>query len=873
MAGKPPTSAERGPNDNALLTKAEILTLPPQTVLDKLGTNSDSGLSSEEAARRLKEYGPNEVVNRRKGLGIGKFLSYFRNPLIIILLLAGTITLFTGEAVSAVVIYIIVAFSTVLTYAQEYRAEKASVQLSQRVSTTVTMVRDGEKKEGPLADLVPGDIVHLTAGDLVPADCRAISCRNLFIDQSTLTGESMAVEKSSRPIAPDKVTDSTEWSDYLFMGTSVVNGSAVVAVVSTGTSTSYAQIVQRLVQRRPETEFEKGSRRFGYLIMRVTFVLVAVVFLINALYQRSLLESLLFAVALAVGLTPELLPLILTINLSEGALDMSHKGVIVKRLEAIQNYGSMDVLCTDKTGTLTQNKVALVQYVGVRGKQHCDLVLRLSYLNSAFETGLKSQLDNAILAYGGVDISGYSFIEELPFDFERRRVSVIVRHGSEVLMITKGAPEGMFQVSSHYDENGTVRELDPALVNELRTMYERMSADGLRLLGVGYKKVEDREDYGVEDEKGLVFTGFVAFLDPPKESAREALQQLTRSGISTKIITGDSELVTRKVCSELGFEITGTVLGSDLERMDEKERRKAVEGANIFARLNPAQKNDVILALKANGHVVGYLGDGVNDATSIRAADVGISVDNAVDVAKESADIILLKNDLRVLNSGVLDGRKTFGNTMKYIKMGISSNFGNMFSAAGASLFLPFLPMLPLQILLNNLLYDLSETTIPTDNVDDEYTKKPKKLDVRYIQDFMLFFGPISSLYDFLTFFFLIFVFNATDTLFQTAWFVESIVTQTLVVFAIRTQKTPFLLSRPSLPLVLSSLAVVAFALLVPYSPLAVPFQLVYLPVGFYIFLAGAAITYLILVDALKVWFYRRHTLDFTVSEQMEEKG
>ncbi len=805
-------------------------------------------------------------------MGLSKFLSYFRNPLIIILLLAGTVTLFTGESVSAIVIYIIVAFSTVLTYAQEFRAEKASLELSRRVSTMVTVVREGEKKDVPLANIVPGDIVHLTAGDLVPADCRAITCRSLFVNQSTLTGESMAVEKSSQPISPDKVADSTEWSDFLFMGTSVANGSAVVTVVSTGIHTSYAQVVQRLTERRPETEFEKGSRRFGYLIMRVTFVLVATVFLINALYQRSLLESLLFAVALAVGLTPELLPLILTINLSEGALDMSRKGVIVKRLESIQNYGSMDVLCTDKTGTLTQNKVALVQYVGVRGRQHCDVVLRLSYLNSIFETGLKSQLDNAILTHGGVDVSGYAFIEELPFDFERRRVSVIVRHEGEALMITKGAPESMFQVSSQYDENGTVRDLDPALVAQLRTMYERMSADGLRLLGVAYKKVEDHGDYGIEDEKELVFTGFVAFLDPPKESAKEALQMLMRSGISTKIITGDSELVTKKVCSELGFEITGIVLGSDLARMNKGQRKKAVEDANIFARLNPAQKNDVILALKDNGHVVGYLGDGVNDATSIRAADVGISVDNAVDVAKESADIILLKNDLRVLNAGVLDGRKTFGNTMKYIQMGISSNFGNMFSAAGASLFLPFLPMLPLQILLNNLLYDLSETTIPTDHVDDEYTKRPKKLDVRYVRDFMLFFGPISSLYDFLTFFVLIFVFNATDTLFQTAWFVESIVTQTLVVFAIRTQKTPFFLSRPSLLLVLSSMAVVTFALLVPYSPLAGPFQLAHLPGGFYLFLAAAAITYLVLVDVLKVWFYRRHTLDFSASAPKEEK-
>lgn len=458
-----------------------------------------------------------------------------------------------------------------------------------------------------------------------------------------------------------------------------------------------------------------------------------------------------------------------------------------------------------------------------------------------------------------MDVRGYELIEEVPFDFERKRVSVIVRHGGKVTMIAKGAPESMLGVASFYEEGGAVRPMGPETAGEINALYERMSADGLRLLGVAYREAEDRTGYSREDEKDLVFAGFVAFLDPPKESTREAIRILRSSNIALKVITGDSELVTRKVCAELGFEITGVVRGRDLDGMSEAERREAVERANVFARTNPLQKAEIIAALKANGHVVGYLGDGVNDAPSVRAADVGISVDNAVDVAKEAADIILLKNDLRVLNQGVLDGRRTFGNTMKYIQMGVSSNFGNMFSAAGASLFLPFLPMLPLQILLNNLLYDISETTIPTDNVDQEYISRPKKLDVRYVRDFMIFFGPISSAYDFLTFFVLIYVFHAGDGLFQTAWFVESVVTQTLVIFAIRTRAVPFFRSRPSRAVALSAAAVAAFAVLLPYTPLAIPFQLVHLPWEFYAFLAIVTLTYLVVVDLVKSLFYRRH--------------
>lgn len=849
---------EAGRGQDDFLSDDDALVLDASEAARRLGTDARLGLGEEEASRRLERYGPNEAAPRRKRSAAGTFLSKFKDPLVIILLLAGTVTLFTGQPLSAAVIYTIVLISTGLTFFQEHRSERASEELSKKVRTMATVVRGGAKREVPLSELVPGDVVHLSTGDIVPAECRVLSSRDLFVNESALTGESMAVGKSAAPPARGKPADR---SDYLFMGTSVVNGSAVAAVVRTGRSTRYAEVAEKLVQRRPPTEFEKGSRRFGYLIMRVTFALVVVVFIINAANQRGIVDSLLFSVALAVGLTPELLPLILTINLTEGAMDMSRKGVIVKRLEAIQNYGSMDILCTDKTGTLTQNKVVLVQYVGVRGEQRSEPVLRLSYINSYFETGQRSPLDGAIVEHGGVDVSGYQLIEEVPFDFERKRVSVVVRGGGKAVMMTKGAPESMFGVSSYYDRNGSAMRMDPETLGRLREMYRRMSADGLRVLGVAYKDVEDRQGYGRADERDLVFAGFVAFLDPPKESTREALRMLRDSNVAMKVITGDSELVTRKVCSELGFEITGVVLGSELDKMNDPQLKEAVERANVFARTDPVQKARIITALKANGHVVGYLGDGVNDAPSVRAADVGISVDNAVDVAKEAADIILLKNDLRVLNQGVLDGRRTFGNTMKYIQMGVSSNFGNMFSAAGASLFLPFLPMLPLQILLNNLLYDLSETAIPTDNVDREYISRPRKLDVRYVRDFMVFFGPISSAFDFLTFFVLLYLFHAGDGLFQTAWFIESVVTQTLVIFAIRTRATPFFLSRPSLPVVLSSLAVAGFAVLMPFTPLAGPFQMVPPPPEFYAFLAVVTASYLIVVDLVKSRFYRRRSL------------
>jgi len=836
-------------------TSQETLTLPIDELLSRLKT-SQSGLTSQEAKNRLEIYGYNELAKSKKRTKIAEFLLHFRSPLVIMLLIAGSISGFTGDIVDATIIFSIVLLSVALDFYQESKAEVAAEALREKVPTTATVLRDGAKKEVDLSEVVPGDIVNLSAGDMVPADARLIESKDLFADQSTLTGESFPVEKKSESLElGDRVI--TEWDNFIFLGTSVVSGTATAVVARTGSLTEFGKIAKKLTAIEPETEFERGLRRFGYLIMQVTFALVIFVFFVNVLYKHNVLDSLLFSVALAVGLTPELLPMILSINLSKGALDMSRKGVIVKRLTSIQNFGSMDVLCSDKTGTLTENRVALVLHIDVNGNDN-DKVLAYTFLNSSYETGLVSPLDKAILEHKEIDITTYQKIDEVPFDFIRRRVSIVVQNEGKGLMITKGALEEILRVCTRYETTGEVFDCTNELLERILQKYRELSSQGFRVLGVSYKDVTgEKAAFSVGDESDMIFLGFMAFLDPPKESARETLQLLKRSGIELKIITGDSELVTQKVCDELGFEIKGIVLGSEIARLQDDALTRVVEDANIFARVTPAQKDRIIDVLKHKGHVVGFLGDGINDASSMKLADVSISVDNAVDVAKESADIILLQKSLRVLLDGVLEGRKTFGNTMKYVMMGVSSNFGNMFSVAGASLFLPFLPMLPTQILLNNLLYDLSETTVPTDNVDQEYIEKPRRWDVSFVRRFMLLFGPISSIFDFLTFFILLYFFNAGESLFQTAWFLESLATQTLVIFAIRTRRTPFYKSRPSKPLLFSSLAIVGIAVIMPFTPLSVAFGFVMPPLRLFAFLAGLIVVYLILVEAAKRRFYR----------------
>jgi Mg2+-importing ATPase len=868
---KPTQKADESNAEQTSSSAEEIVNLPIGDVLARLNT-SQYGLTSQEAENRLKTYGRNELARRRRRTGLFELLIHFRNPLVLILLIAGLISGLTGDVRDAAIIFFIVVVSVVLDVYQESKAQNAAEALRKRVATTATVLRDSVKKDVALSEVVPGDIVYLSAGDMVPADARLINVKDLNINQAALTGESLPVEKTETLSKGAKSAELTEWNNYVFFGTSVASGTATAVVVNTGTSTEFGKISKKLVARMPQTEFERGLRRFGSMIMEVTLFLVLFVFFINAFFftNRGILESLLFAVALAVGLTPELLPMVLSINLSRGAIDMSKKGVIVKRLAAIQNFGNMDVLCTDKTGTLTENELTLEQHIDLEGKDDEKILLYL-FLNSYFQAGLKSPLDDAVLKHKDIDAGGYVKIDEIPFDFTRRRLSVIVSHEEQRFLIAKGAPENIIETSCCCELGGKKVDLTSDLLTKIEKEYDNLSSKGFRVLGVSYKEVKgDKTSYSVSDEVDMVFLGFAVFLDPPKETAKESLQLLSKNHVELKILTGDNELVTRTVCEQLGFEIKGIVTGEQIFEMQSDALSRVVEQANIFARVNPGQKDRIMNALRNNGHVVGFLGDGINDAPSLKTADVSISVENAVDVAKESADIILLRKDLTVLNEGVLDGRRTFGNTMKYINMAISSNFGNMFSVAISSLMLSFLPMLPTQILLNNLLYSLSETTIPTDKVDKEYIERPKKLDISYIVRFMAIFGPISSIFDFLTFFILLFFFHASFSIpfsissaqihqFQTAWFIESFTTQTLVIFLIRTRMTPFYKSKPSNLLLFSSLAAVAAALIIPFTSLAQAFGFALPPSSFFLVLIGLVGAYLLLVEIVKRWFVKRY--------------
>lgn len=852
------------------LSSQELLSLPSEELLTRLKT-SPQGLSAEQAEERLEIYGPNELARPHKHSAIREFFLHFKSPLVIILLIAATISAAIGEFVHVGIIFTIVVISVILDFYQESKAEKAAQLLKQKVTTTATVVRDGKKQEIKIPEVVLGDIIYLSAGDIAPADARVLTAKDLFVNQSVLTGESFPAEKTAGAIK-GKEHAIIEWSNYLFMGTSVVSGTATAVVAKTGSLTEYGKIAKRLVEKAPETQFERGIKSFGFLIMQLTFLLVIFVFFIISLRNPSangVTNALLFAVALAVGLTPELLPMIITINLSKGAINMSKHDVIVKRLSAIENFGSINVLCTDKTGTLTENRIKLVLNVDVNGEED-EKVLLYSFLNSNFQTGLRSPLDEAILKHKEIDISKYQKVDEVPFDFIRRRVSVVVEHERQRNFIAKGAPEEILKVCSYYELGRVISDITEEAKLMIEKKYHELSADGLRVLGVAYKRLrEEKAVYSIKDEVDMVFLGFVAFLDPPKETAKQSLALLSKAGIELKVLTGDNELVTRKVCEQIGFEIKGVALGSVIDNLSDEALAAVAEEANIFCRMNPSQKDRIITLLKKNGHVVGYMGDGINDAPSLRTADVGVSVDNAVDVAKESADIILSRNDLTVLAEGVLEGRKTFGNTMKYIMMGISSNFGNMFSVAGAAIFLNFLPMLPVQILLNNLLYDVSQSSITTDNVDEEYLERPKRLDVTFIKRFMLSLGPVSSLFDFLTFFTILFVFipfipiamltEEQQNLFQTAWFIESVCSQILVVFVIRTRRTPFWKSKPSKYLITSSIAIITFAVIVPLTPIGALFGFVAPPPLFFVALALLLGAYLLFSEVVKYWFYQRH--------------
>ncbi|MFI5277964.1 MAG: magnesium-translocating P-type ATPase, partial [Ktedonobacterales bacterium] len=730
---------------------------------------SEGGLSDTEAQLRLREHGANEPASAPRFAAARQFLVFLLNPLVIILLVASLIADVLGEALNAAIIALMVMLSVVINFVQSYRSQRAADALRAQVAPHAMVLRDGVWREMARRELVQGDVIHLSAGDLVPADARLLQARDLHVQQAALTGESLPVEKDAAD-TPSGAAALADAPYMVVMGTSVISGSATAVVTATGRATAFGDIVLRLQTRPPEMEFERGLRRFSYLIMRTVIVLVLFVLAVTLGFHRPALDSLLFAVALAVGLTPEFLPMITTVTLGQGALRMAKQRVIVKHLPAIQNFGSMDVLCSDKTGTLTTGQMALDQCIDPLGASSARVLL-LAQLNSLFDTGIRSPLDSAILQRAerdGADVGDYQKIDELPFDFDRRCASVVVARGDERLLITKGAPESVVpRCASYLAGDAGAQPLDAAAARRCEAPYQRLSAQGYRTLAVAYRDAPAQETYTIADESSLTLAGYVAFTDPPIAGVAETLEALRRDGIEVKILTGDNDLVARHVCEQVGLDAGHVVLGEQLEHMSDVALQHVAENTTVFARVSPAQKNRIMLALKARQHVVGFLGDGVNDAPSLHVADVGISVASAVDVARDAADIILLEPGLRVIQQGVIEGRKAFGNVMKYLLMGTSSNFGNMFSMAGAALFLPFLPMLPTQILLNNFLYDLSQVTIPTDHVDATYIERPHRWNIGMIRDFMLTIGPISSIFDFLTFWAMLNIFHAPEALFH----------------------------------------------------------------------------------------------------------
>ncbi len=826
---------------------------PVEAVLAEL-ESAPTGLSANEARARLKRYGPNEPAPPRRFEPLREIASYLVNPLVLILLCASAVSAIFGQVVSSLVVAAMLLLSIGLNFSQTYQSQVAARRLRELVGQRATVLRDGRPEGIPAREVVPGDVVRLAAGDLAPGDGRLLSSRDLFLNEAALTGESLPREKHAEAPVPPGATIA-EAPTVMLQGTSVVSGLGEAVIVHTGRRTEFGQVAARLTGRPPETEFERGTRQFGMLILKVVLLLVSFVFLVNALFRRDPLESFLFAVALAVGLTPELLPMIVSVTLASGATRMARKKVIVKRLAAIENFGSMDILCSDKTGTLTVGEINLALHVNIQGEED-EEVIRLSALNSALQTGLRSPMDEAILRHQPADLARYQLRDEIPFDFQRRRVSVVVEDGGGRVLITKGAPESVLAACTSVMLAGRTVPLDAVRLGEVEALFRRLSSDGYRVLAVADKLVEGRAAYAVADECDLRLVGFAAFLDPPRAGVAEMLVALRTDGVVVKIITGDNELVTQHICRQVGLPADEIVLGEAVERMSDPALAAVAERTQVFARVSPMQKNRIILALRSRGHVLGCLGDGINDAPALRTADVGISVDTAVDVARDAADIILLEKRLDVLHDGVLEGRRSFGNIMKYVLMGTSSNFGNMLSMAAASLFLPFLPMLPLQILLNNFLYDLCQVPIPSDRVDSSYTLKPKRWNVGFIRRFMLLIGPLSSIYDFLTFVVMLKVFHADATLFRTGWFVESLATQTLVIFVIRTAGRPWE-SRPSPGLVWGVCTCVAAGVLIPFTPLAPWLGFTPLPPLFFAILVLMIVTYLALVEGVKRWFYR----------------
>jgi Mg2+-importing ATPase len=826
------------------------------------------GLTQAEAEARLAEHGPNTVAEEEVHGAVRRFLRTLRNPLVILLGVLAIISFATGDTGGGVVMSIMVGLGISLRFVQESRADAAAKKLKAMIAVHVTVVRDGAEREVPLREVVPGDVVCLSAGDMVPADVRLLASKDLFIAQSALTGESLPAEKHAGVEKREDIAP-IECANLCFLGTSVESGTGRGIVVETGGKTQFGRMAESLASEPVDSSFDQGVQRFTWLMIRFMIVMVPLVFFINGFTKHRWDEAFFFSVAVAVGLTPEMLPMIVSVCLSKGAIAMSQRKVIVKQLNAIQNFGAMDVLCTDKTGTLTRDQVILEKYCDVL--QHDDdTVLLDAFLLSHFQTGLHNVLDRAVLEHRDVheklSIAHYSKVDEIPFDFVRRMMSVCVQTpDGDHLLLTKGAPEAVFARCSHFELNGEIFPMEPILTGDLMEQYQELSADGFRVLAVAYKHADNRETFTKEDEHELTLRGYLAFLDPPKDSAVKALARLKEHGVRVKVLTGDNDLVARKVCCEVGIPADRMVLGSAVEKMSDHELSAAVEQADTFARLAPVHKQRIIEALRRNGHVVGFLGDGINDAPALRAADVGLSVDNAVDIAKSSAAMILLEKDLNVLDDGVIEGRKVFVNILKYVRMGASSNFGNMFSVVGASAFLPFLPMAPIQVLANNLLYDFSQVPIPTDSVGADQLTQPRPWHLGEITRFILFIGPISSIFDYFTFFVMLHIFGCWDparaSLFQSGWFVESLITQTLIIHVIRTNKLPFIEGRASWQLTLTTLAVMAIAAWLPFSPIAAYLGFTPLPASYWPFLIAAALGYVLLTQFVKTWLAKRRWL------------
>ena len=858
-------------------------------MLQALNT-ATNGLSEAEAEARLAEYGLNEVGQQQRHEWLHRLWTAVRNPLVILLTVLSILSYLTNDFPGGTMMLVMVILGVSLRLVQETRAGNAAAKLKAMIKVTATVVRDGQQKEIPLQQLVPGDVVKLSAGDMIPGDVRLLAAKDLFIIQATLTGESLPVEKTDACDIRANIS-SIEHTNLCFLGTSVESGAATAVILTTGAQTYFGKVASSLASQQPDTAFDKGVKKFVWLMLTFMLVMVPMVFLINGLMKHNWKDAFFFAMAVAVGLTPEMLPMIVSVCLSKGAMAMSKKKVIVKKLNSIQNFGAMDVLCTDKTGTLTIDHVILEIHCDVF-KNESEAVLRDAYLLSHFQTGLKNVLDRAVLKYkelhGELGIDKYRMVDEIPFDFSRRMMSVAVENpdGTRQLL-TKGAPEAVFAKCTHFENDGEILPMEPILVGNLIEQVNSLSEDGFRVLAVATKTLGAQTTFTKADESGLVLTGYLAFLDPPKDSAAKAITALRQNGVTVKVLTGDNDLVTRKVCTEVGIHAEKILLGSQVENLTDEQLGKEVETVDVFARLSPAHKKRVVQALQRNKHVVGFMGDGINDAPALRAADVGISVDTAVDIAKESADMILLEKDLMVLEEGVLEGRKVFVNILKYIRMGASSNFGNMFSVLGASAWLKFLPMQPIQVLTNNLLYDFSQVPIPTDNVGSAIISKPRPWAMGEIAKFILFIGPISSIFDYTTYGLMCFYFKCSNlglvpptadlavrfahpadsdhtyaaALFSTGWFVESLMTQTLIVHVIRTNQIPFIQSRASWQLTMTTLAIMGIGALLPFTPLAQYLGFVPLPWQFWPLLALTLICYVGLTQVIKSWMVRKRLI------------